>query len=188
MIHNKAGQFLGGENASFASADQSGSSGDPYSHSLSSGPSSSVKQGLMPMREGSGRMRAGREADAKKSGTDALANIRDRSRASAAAKYAPSEPVQRERFGGARRGLRAPSASREGEDTPGGALHRAGDTDAPAGSTYSGSAAFGDGGGHVTAGAGRRAGAPAAASSPAGTRACTRLTSRTGPSRTCRRV
>jgi hypothetical protein len=154
MIHNKAGQFLGGENASFASADQSGSSGDPYSHSLSSGPSSSVKQGLMPMREGSGRMRAGREADAKKSGTDALANIRDRSRASAAAKYAPSAPVQRERFGGAKaRGLRAPSASREGEDTPGGALHRAGDTDAPTGSTYSGGAAFGDGGGHVTAGA-----------------------------------
>ena len=64
MIHNKAGQFLGGDNASFASADQSSSSGDPYSHSLSSGPSSSVKQGLMPMREGSGRMRAGREADA----------------------------------------------------------------------------------------------------------------------------
>lgn len=99
-------------------------------------------------------MRAGREADAKKSGTDALANIRDRSRASAAAKYAPSAPVQRERFGGAKaRGLRAPSASREGEDTPGGALHRAGDTDAPTGSTYSGGAAFGDGGGHVTAGA-----------------------------------
>ena len=149
MIHNKAGQFLGGDNASFASADQ-GSSGDAFGHSLSSGPSSSIKQGLT-MREGSWRSREGREADAKKSGTDALANIRDRSRASAAAKYALSEPVQRERFGGARRGLRAPSASREGEDEPS-ALSRA-STDSPGGSAYVGSAAFGDGGGHVTAGA-----------------------------------
>ena len=100
MIHNKAGQFLGNEGASFATDDQQGS-GDAYSHSLSSGPSSSsMKQGLM--RERSGRSRAGKQADAGTSGTDKLAGIRDRSRTSAAAKYAPAEPAQRERFGGAR--------------------------------------------------------------------------------------
>ena len=143
MIHNKAGQFLGNEGASFATNDQQGS-GDAYSHSLSSGPSSSIKQGLM--RERSGRSRAGKQADAGASGTDKLAGIRDRSRTSAAAKYAPAEPAQRERFGGARPSLHharehEPSASVSGTST-----------DLPDGSFASG-VAFGGGGGHVTSGA-----------------------------------
>ena len=158
MIHNKAGQFLGNEGASFATDDQQGS-GDAYSHSLSSGPSSSsMKQGLM--RERSGRSRAGKQADAGTSGTDKLAGIRDRSRTSAAAKYAPAEPAQRERFGGAR-----PELHRAREHEPSASVSGT-STDLPDGSFASG-VAFGGGGGHVTsdasgggwasgAGAGRR--------------------------------
>ena len=146
MIHNKAGQFLGSEGSSFATDNQG--SGDAFDHPLRSDPSSSVKQGLM--REPSGRSRAGKEADARASGTDKLADIRDRSRASAAAKYAPAEPVRRERFGGARRNLRAPSASREGEDEPS-APPRA--STLSSGVSFQSGVAFGDGGGHVTSGA-----------------------------------
>ena len=190
MIHNKAGQFLGNEGASFATDDQQGS-GDAYGHSLSSGPSSSIKQGLMDERRG--RSRAGKQADAGASGTDTLASIRDRSRTSAAAKYAPAEPAQRERFGGAR-----PELHRAREHEPSASVSRT-SKDLLDGSLASG-VAFGGGGGHVTSGAsggagprdgrqapavaGRRAGAPAAASSAAGTRACTKPTSRTGINRT----
>ena len=143
MIHNKAGQFLGNEGASFATDDQQGS-GDAYGHSLSSGPSSSIKQGLMDERRG--RSRAGKQADAGASGTDTLAGIRDRSRTSAAAKYAPAEPAQRERFGGAR-----PELHRAREHEPSASVSRT-STDLPDSSFTSG-VAFGGGGGHVTSGA-----------------------------------
>ena len=143
MIHNKAGQFLGNEGASFATDDQQGS-GDAYGHSLSSGPSSSIKQGLMDERRG--RSRAGKQADAGASGTDTLAGIRDRSRTSAAAKYAPAEPAQRERFGGAR-----PELHRAREHEPSASVSRT-STDLPDGSFASG-VAFDGGGGHVTSGA-----------------------------------
>ena len=160
MIHNKAGQFLGNEGASFATDDQQGS-GDAYGHSLSSGPSSSIKQGLMDERRG--RSRAGKQADAGASGTDTLAGIRDRSRTSAAAKYAPAEPAQRERFGGAR-----PELHRAREHEPSASVSRT-STDLPDSSFASG-VAFGGGGGHVTSGASDGGWAPATAGAGAGRR------------------
>ena len=160
MIHNKAGQFLGNEGASFATDDQQGS-GDAYGHSLSSGPSSSIKQGLMDERRG--RSRAGKQADAGASGTDTLAGIRDRSRTSAAAKYAPAEPAQRERFGGAR-----PELHRAREHEPSASVSRT-STDLPDSSFTSG-VAFGGGGGHVTSGASDGGWAPATAGAGAGRR------------------
>ena len=160
MIHNKAGQFLGNEGASFATDDQQGS-GDAYGHSLSSGPSSSIKQGLMDERRG--RSRAGKQADAGASGTDTLASIRDRSRTSAAAKYAPAEPAQRERFGGAR-----PELHRAREHEPSASVSRT-SKDLLDGSLASG-VAFGGGGGHVTSGASGGGWAPATAGAGAGRR------------------
>ena len=149
MIHNKAGKFLGSGGASVAADDRG--SGGAFGLPVRSGQSSLIKQGLV--RESSGRLRAGKEADASTSGTDEFADIRDRSRASAAAKYAPAEPVRRERFGGTRRTLREPSAPREGEDDRSAQPHTS--TDA-SGDIFASGAAFGDRGGHLTSGASSR--------------------------------
>ena len=149
MIHNKAGKFLGSGGASVAADDRG--SGGAFGLPVRSGQSSLIKQGLV--RESSGRLRAGKEADASTSGTDEFADIRDRSRASAAAKYAPAEPVRRERFGGTRRTLREPSAPREGEDNRSAQPHTS--TDA-SGDIFASGAAFGDRGGHLTSGASSR--------------------------------